>query len=36
MKETYLSPEVEVLPMQPEAAILQISPTGENMNPVHE
>lgn len=36
MKREYLIPEVEVLPVQLEAALLQLSSTGEDMNPITE
>lgn len=36
MKVMYVKPEVEVLPVQLETALLQLSSTGEDMNPINE
>ena len=36
MKQIYVSPEVEVLPVKLEAALLQLSSGGEDMNPITE
>ena len=36
MKRVYVSPEVAVLPVQLETALLQLSSSGEDMNPITE